>query len=111
MNLFCCSSIKDFHKIQALLLQIQGVFKEKIIFKDLAVFQGVFQASANHVQQQHVASNHELTHMGGDRRASNLSPEVNRRSTECLISINVTPVTPSSYMLSLSSCIDCKVKT
>lgn len=37
------------HKIQALLLQIQGVFKEKIIFKDLTVFQGVFQARANHV--------------------------------------------------------------
>ena len=30
------------HKIQALLLQIQGVFK------DLTVFQGVFQARANH---------------------------------------------------------------
>ena len=37
------SSIQGlFHKIQALHLQIQGVFK------DQAVFQGVFQARANH---------------------------------------------------------------
>ena len=45
MNLFAVvSSIQGlFHKIQALHLKIQGVFK------DLAVFQGVFQARVNHV--------------------------------------------------------------
>ena len=52
------SSIQGhFNEIQALLPQIQGVFKEKTffqgenhfqgIFKHLAVFQGVFQAHAN----------------------------------------------------------------
>jgi len=47
MKLFCCSLKYSRTLIQALLPQIQGVFKESHfqgVFKDLAVFQGVFQA-------------------------------------------------------------------
>ena len=36
------------HKIQALLPQIQGENHFQGVFKDLTVFQGVFQARANH---------------------------------------------------------------
>ena len=55
MNLFCCSlncTQGVFNKIQAPILQIQRVFKEKNhfqgVFKDQAVFQKIFQACVNH---------------------------------------------------------------
>ena len=52
--LACSLSIQRlFNKIPVLFLQIQGVFNEKVIFKeffkDRAVFPGVFLARANHV--------------------------------------------------------------
>lgn len=51
------SSIQGlFHKIQALLLQIQGENHFQGVFKDLAVFQGVFQARANHEIQHSLLS-------------------------------------------------------
>ena len=44
--------------IQGLINKIPGVFKEKVIFKDRAVFPGVFQARANHVTK--VALSHPV---------------------------------------------------
>ena len=61
-DLFGCNfSIQGLlNKIPVLFLQIQGVFKEKIIFKDRSVFPGVFQARANHVINNIVLTTQKL---------------------------------------------------
>ena len=61
-DLFGCNfSIQGLlNKIPVLFLQIQGVFKEKIIFKDRAVFPRVFQARANYVINATVLTTRKL---------------------------------------------------
>lgn len=66
MNLFC-RGLKN-SRTQTLLLLIQSVFKEKKIifkeyFKDLAVFHGVFEARANHVEGPGTVSIHMLIYV------------------------------------------------